>query len=205
MAALSKRSFSGRKKRGDKMLYVALAGVTCSFKKEIKPFAKYEISTRVLGWDKKWVFLVSHFITPKDKEGNRRVLAVSLSKYVFKAGRVTVDPEVVLRESGLIVGGPLREGGVVEGFPGDAKETEKNVETDGISEAFPGEARLEREVDVGPLPEASEYWTPEKVEAERLRGLKSAQHFLGLDDLLEEFREGNEEGLTHVGEFAMAC
>ncbi|MGI4816130.1 MAG: acyl-CoA thioesterase [Janthinobacterium lividum] len=41
---------------------VMLGGVTCSFKNEIKPYEAYEIWTRVLSWDKKWLYLLSHIV-----------------------------------------------------------------------------------------------------------------------------------------------
>lgn len=37
-------------------------GVTCSFKEEIRPFQSYEIWTRVLSWDQKWLYLVCHIV-----------------------------------------------------------------------------------------------------------------------------------------------
>ncbi|KAF2107870.1 hypothetical protein BDV96DRAFT_588302 [Lophiotrema nucula] len=44
------------------LFYPALGGVTCTFKKEIKPWKQYEVWTRVLSWDEKWLYLVSHFV-----------------------------------------------------------------------------------------------------------------------------------------------
>lgn len=41
-----------------------LGGTTCTFKKEIPPLAKVEIWTRVLSWDEKWIYLISHFVKP---------------------------------------------------------------------------------------------------------------------------------------------
>jgi hypothetical protein len=42
----------------------ALGGVSCSFKRQIEPYQKFEIWTRVLSWDEKWLYLVSHFVKP---------------------------------------------------------------------------------------------------------------------------------------------
>ena len=42
--------------------FVALGGVTCTFKKEIKPYQGFEIWTRILSWDRKWLYLVSHVV-----------------------------------------------------------------------------------------------------------------------------------------------
>ncbi|RFU28926.1 hypothetical protein B7463_g7413, partial [Scytalidium lignicola] len=41
---------------------IALGGVACFFQREIKPYEAYEMWTRVLGWDHKWVYVVTHFV-----------------------------------------------------------------------------------------------------------------------------------------------
>ncbi|KAF2156197.1 hypothetical protein K461DRAFT_275312 [Myriangium duriaei CBS 260.36] len=57
----SSSSSSSKKKGG---YIIALGGVACSFRKEIAPLARYEIWTRVLSWDEKWIYIVSHFVRP---------------------------------------------------------------------------------------------------------------------------------------------
>jgi hypothetical protein len=53
-----------RKRRGDEVgeLNIALGGVACFFLKEIKPYEGYELWSRVLAWDRKWVYAVTHFV-----------------------------------------------------------------------------------------------------------------------------------------------
>ncbi|KAL2430716.1 hypothetical protein ABEF95_013149 [Exophiala dermatitidis] len=41
---------------------VALGGVSCTFRKELLPYETYDLWTRVLAWDEKWVYLVTHFV-----------------------------------------------------------------------------------------------------------------------------------------------
>ncbi|KAH8814864.1 hypothetical protein F5884DRAFT_770245 [Xylogone sp. PMI_703] len=41
---------------------IALGGVACFFQREIKPYEPYEMWTRILGWDHKWVYVVTHFV-----------------------------------------------------------------------------------------------------------------------------------------------
>ncbi len=111
------------------MLAIMLGSVTCTFRREIKPYQKYEIWTRVLTWDEKWVYFVSHFVragavrkgrtftlqkrTPNASASRRggeaklddltkAVLATALSKNVLKLGRATVRPEDVWRAGGLL-------------------------------------------------------------------------------------------------------
>lgn len=48
-------------KKTDRFL-VALGGVSCHFKRELKPNEEFEVWTRVLAWDRKWIYLVSHMV-----------------------------------------------------------------------------------------------------------------------------------------------
>lgn len=83
---------------------IKLGGVTCTFKREIKPYQRYEMWTRVLSWDAKWLYTITHFVRkdPKCKDGTGIVCATAVSKCVFKSGRRTIAPEVMLRNSGLL-------------------------------------------------------------------------------------------------------
>jgi len=111
-------------------MYVALAGVMALFRREIKPFEKYEMRSRVLGWDGKWIWVVSHFVkcgsNGKDHDMSKRIYASCLSKYVCKQGRKTVPPEQVLFESGLLPPRP-------EGIPAPDYGNTANTPSDGMS------------------------------------------------------------------------
>lgn len=39
-----------------------LGGVSCTFRRAIKPYQRYEVWSRILCWDRKWVYIVSHFV-----------------------------------------------------------------------------------------------------------------------------------------------
>lgn len=41
---------------------IIFGGIQCSFRREIKPYQSYEIWTRILAWDRKWLYLVSHIV-----------------------------------------------------------------------------------------------------------------------------------------------
>jgi hypothetical protein len=41
---------------------IALGGLAASFKREIMPYEGYEMWTRVLAWDGKWIYVVTHFV-----------------------------------------------------------------------------------------------------------------------------------------------
>lgn len=110
---------------------LALGAVSCNFKRELKPFEKYELWTRVLTWDEKWIFILTHFVkagavkpntftlypeqnskkkTPQEgfqehvraMETNPAVVATALSKCVFKASRKTIPPMMMFKYSGIL-------------------------------------------------------------------------------------------------------
>ena len=111
-------------------LGLPVGGVSCTFKKELKPYEPYELWTRVLSWDKKWLYIVTHFVKAgvmmprkytlypqqngkEDKKSKTAarlddikesdaVVATALSRCVFKQGRRTISPEVMLQLSGLL-------------------------------------------------------------------------------------------------------
>lgn len=89
---LDKEGYKGRTN-------IILGSVHTSFHKEIKPYERYEVRSRVLGWDAKWVIIGSFFIRPGKTEG---LLASSLSKYVVKKARFTVPPERCFRVAGWL-------------------------------------------------------------------------------------------------------
>ncbi|KAJ5692408.1 hypothetical protein N7462_001831 [Penicillium macrosclerotiorum] len=118
--------------------YPALGGVTCTFKREITPYTPYEIWTRVLSWDTKWVYLISHFVekgagapvvfsdqpwrgAERSKSENEAVkargaskrsviYASCISKYAFKKGRITVPPAIFLEACNLLPSVNISEG-----------------------------------------------------------------------------------------------
>ncbi|KAI1802899.1 hypothetical protein F4811DRAFT_572536 [Daldinia bambusicola] len=141
---------------------LALGAVSCNFKRELRPYEEYEMWSKILTWDEKWIYIVTHFVrkdaaTPKNyslypeqspshsrrnsttttseedllrrssvesvssnnnsnksdtsNEGNsnnkpeKHIFATALSKCVFKSGRKTVSPELMLQMSGLLPSG----------------------------------------------------------------------------------------------------
>ncbi|EFE30381.1 uncharacterized protein ARB_02753 [Trichophyton benhamiae CBS 112371] len=160
-----------RPKRGyhkEKSLGIALGGVSCMFKKEIKPFQKYEIWSRVISWDEKWLYVVSYFVKDgMDKsalrpssaqsqrtgregnisslDANNYILSSSLSRYVFKDGRRTVKPQDVLVYLGL--------------YPDGNTEASEEADGDSTSESLA------------------------MFTEKRKRGLEAVRHFSEMDSL----------------------
>ncbi|MCJ1265836.1 hypothetical protein MMC22_005717 [Lobaria immixta] len=56
---------------------IHLGGVSCNFKKEIKPYEAFEVWSRILCWDRKWLYTVSHFV----KKGSVRPKGYTLQPW----------------------------------------------------------------------------------------------------------------------------
>ncbi|KAI1113561.1 capsule polysaccharide biosynthesis protein [Nemania sp. NC0429] len=157
---------------------VVLGSVQCSFKRELAPYERYEMWSRVLSWDRKWLYIVTHFVergavkpgsTPEDWA--KKIYASAVSKYVFKLGRLTVHPAAIIGASGLL---PERPGGWID----EGGATIANGRASSVEAA--AESGL-----------GSEEWDWKRTEEERRRGLEYANHFAALDGLLGEFKTGD--------------
>jgi len=213
-----------------------LGGAHCSFGREIKPYQQFEIWTRVLSWDRKWLYIISHFVKkgevqPKGwtlqpwrkLESKRRkhegvkghangnaekgpaqphpaIYASAIAKYVFKKGRLTIPPSRVLEGSGLL---PPKS--FETSAPDTMPSTTPNAQArapGGISSepAVEEHSSLESAKDLidaaSTAPGAhTEEWNWQRIEDERVRGMKLAEMFNGLDGLSGEFRGGNDHAL----------
>ncbi|KAK4139058.1 uncharacterized protein C8A04DRAFT_33486 [Dichotomopilus funicola] len=188
---------------------IGLGAVFCSFRREIGPLQGYEMWSRVLCWDRKWLYLVTHFVVkgkvkPTGWDGRRMgptrprvvrvggdgtteedfskyVIATAVSKYVFKLGRFTVHPALVLDAADLL---PPRPGGV-DGWKGGQMGTGTVTPEDlGDVDEEDGEGE----------------WDWKRVEVERRKGLLYAEHFAALDDTNGLF-DGGEDGA--IGRFPL--
>jgi len=65
------------------------------FRKELKLFQKFEIHTRMLGWDEKWIFVQHDF----KRQG--RILGSVIMRGVFRAGRDILKPSTFVEGMGL--------------------------------------------------------------------------------------------------------
>ncbi|PYH99300.1 hypothetical protein BO71DRAFT_342917, partial [Aspergillus ellipticus CBS 707.79] len=167
----------GRENAGKK-IYIALGSTFCSFKREIRPLERFEVVSRVVGWDRKWVFVLSVFVRPEGKgKGGRTVFAAAVSKYVVKKGWLTVSPERVLRAGGLLPDRMEGEGN------GDGVMVEQEQEGEGEGEEEEEEEEEEK-LKENAQSWSKDQWTWERIEQERLRGLKVVEGYAGLDEKL---------------------
>jgi len=135
---------------------VVLGSVHTNFFKEIKPYEGYEVRSRVVGWDKKWLVIGSFFVKPAKSEKEEVLFASALSKYVVKKGRFTVSPERCLVSAGWLPKRPeIGQAGpreVVEKLE-SSKATVVHAEKGGESEGDVQPASSEEVV--APAPEAA--------------------------------------------------
>ncbi|KAG9513371.1 4HBT like protein, partial [Aureobasidium melanogenum] len=206
---------------------VALGGVGCVFRKEIPPLAKYEVWTRLLSWDEKWIYLVSHIVKrgakkPSNyflqswrngkggrkpmKEGEdkiKSIYATSIAKYVVKKGRLTIAPEIVLRRSDLLPERPANQPAIptqVSDTPTpEGGEKPYMSSPENLVAQVMGQLRSENMFDKKEEAKVGEM-TWKEVEAKRLRGLEIAQHFDGLTALHGEWN-ADDNVLGEYGDF----
>ncbi|KAH1593631.1 hypothetical protein KXX34_002867 [Aspergillus fumigatus] len=192
------RELAAEGKKG--MLAAIIGSVTTSFKKEIRIFQEYEVWSRILTWDRKWLYIVTHFVQKGSAKptgyliakstrldlrrsteesrchsGQPVIFATSISKYVFKKGRLTIPPERILRASGLM--------------GQDNKEEKREVLPNNVQG------------------HTSDSGVPEDIESERLKGMKYAESWNQLDSLHEELLKQDELvngvlALNHFGDIS---
>lgn len=77
--------------------YIPVGTIQCSFRRELKLFERYTITSSVMAWDDKWLYVLLRFLLSSGK-----LCAVAVTKYVFKKkGRITMKPREYIAECGL--------------------------------------------------------------------------------------------------------
>ncbi|KAF5981213.1 hypothetical protein FBULB1_4882 [Fusarium bulbicola] len=179
-------------------LGINLGAVQTCFRREITAFKQVEMWSYVLTWDRKWLYIVTHFVPkgtalptewldprfartatrPLLKDSgdlSKKIYATALSKYVFKLKRLTVPPSTVLEEAGLL---PTRPGGWATGDH-DLEASGPDILDVGISKD--GE------------------WDWRRVEAQRRRGIELISKPNHLD-LIHDGFDGGSDGA--IGRFS---
>ena len=222
-------------KEGKGSVAIMLGGVSCNFKREIKPFEGFEIWTRILSWDRKWIYIISHFVKKgavqpggytlqpwkkiRDRKGVKAeqeesnenavdghatkaahpaTFASGIAKYVFKKGRLTIPPERILRNAGLLpprsaesetppeTSSPPFEDGVL--VPGPVQNVALSKAEDLMNSSLTVSA-------------ADKAWDWDRVEHERMRGMKIADLFNGTEALTDEFTGDKTPALGRYGDW----
>lgn len=132
----------------------------------------------------------------------KHIFATSVARYVFKKGRLTINPEIVLERSHLLpprpsgVGLPPRAESIV---PTPAAETPALNGTAASPEDVASEVSSKLGQVATETTTADDGWTWDDMERERLRGLKTASHFDALSAVHGELRGG--EVLGQYGDY----
>ncbi|KOS22751.1 Uncharacterized protein ESCO_003531 [Escovopsis weberi] len=183
---------------------IALGSVACTFKREISACRTYELWSRIACWDRKWLYIVTHFL-PKgaarptewldpgfhrvktrsssadgsgpgsDSGWEHMIHATAITKYVFKLGRLTVHPAVVLSAAGLL---PERPGGWIGG------ENSVGDEKAAARAGGPGDVA------------ADGAWDWRRIELHRQKGMQLAAQFQALDALHDTFDGGSNGAIA---------
>ncbi|KAL9086206.1 MAG: hypothetical protein Q9165_007271 [Trypethelium subeluteriae] len=164
-------------------VFPVLGAVASTFRKEIRPFARAKIWTRVLSWDSKWIYLVSHFVPEAPIRSSRAdqasaattrqplVYATCVSKIVVKQGRQTIVPDEFLAACGLLP----ESSGDGSGF-----------------EAGPASGAYSRQAPRVVLEGSQVEHTAQSVEERKRSGIALAGHIAALDDGLEWLKGPDE-------------
>lgn len=86
----------GMKRHYFEWIRAPVASTNVYYVSEIKPFQRYNVRSRIFGWDRKWIFVLTAF------ESKHGLHAYALSKFVLKQQRKTVPPVEALEVEGLL-------------------------------------------------------------------------------------------------------
>ena len=73
-------------------LYLPLASISAQFRRPLKRFQKFQLTTKISYWDEQWIY-ISHRIIRKEK-----TIAVALAKATLKKGKERIPLERVISD-----------------------------------------------------------------------------------------------------------
>ena len=197
---------------------IMLGAVECSFKREIKPYETYEMWSRILCWDRKWIYIVTHFV----KAGTVRPKSYILGdgswfgqrKYPVRKGEgdeidVDVDEKAIFASAiskyvvklGRLTVHPevmMQASGMLPPKPGGwATISGGTAEGAHMNGNANGNAN-------GAVTGGDDKWDWQRIEAENEKGLKFAEHFAALDGLQGEFSGSKKAALGRYRDFLLS-
>lgn len=195
-------TMNGLSKTPHSKFTLALGAVSCTFKKELLPYETYDMWTRILSWDEKWLYIVTHFVKKGSAIHPRRS-----SLYPEQSGRnsQTVDQDIIESkntESAATASGAAQ-------YPIAASAMSKVVFKNGRRTIKPSEmiaaSGLSRGGDKSTLDGSEEQGAKsaqaceDAVEKERERGLRLASMLANQTELEKEFDADVALGRHHDG------
>jgi Thioesterase-like superfamily len=201
------KKFSTGAERRKGMFFPALGGVTLTFKREIKPYQKYDIWTRVLSWDSKWVYFVSHFVnagsvkptTFMDHPWRNKTPSTTRSQEQSSASAPTATTPQVIIYTTCISKYAMKQGRKtippVEFLQacGLLPKITDETSVSGPSKAGEGSTlKLGKQLSAHKTTPNPEFGLLDTIEKRRREGLGVAEHVAGLDQSFDWFR-GDED------------
>lgn len=187
-------------KRG--MIAAIIGSVTTSFKKEIRIFQQYEVWSRILTWDRKWLYIVTHFVqkgsvSPRgfamDKlPRGQNSENIAGSGNVSEGGRVNPGQPVVFATA--VSKYVVKKGRFT--VPPERLLRASGLLGDGVS-PDPGMEVKDMEGPECQKDHVNGSDVRDIIEKERLKGLKYAESWAELESLHDEFL-GEEEATNGV-------
>ncbi|KAK8909744.1 hypothetical protein QC760_002432 [Botrytis cinerea] len=175
---------NGKKMRG--RWGIILGGTSCSFRKEVAPYGSYEMWSRLLCWDKKWIYIVTHFV----KKGKVKPKGYVLGDGSWFGGRnarfVAQEEEADNIEEKYILATGISVISFEWAFAGETRWMGYYECLRESTALLVGEAAKAKDKQ-NEIAEGPGAWTWEKTVAENEKGLKYAEHFAALDGLTAEF------------------
>ncbi|KAI6083563.1 hypothetical protein F4821DRAFT_244591 [Hypoxylon rubiginosum] len=160
---------------------LALGGVSCNFKREVRPYEEYDIWSKILTWDEKWIYIVTHFV--RKDAAKPRNYSLYPEQSPSQSRRNSADMSSSDKDS-------LRRASVDSESSGnsdcDEDKPEKHIFATALSKCVFKSGRRTVSPELmfqmsGLLPAGSseekefDPVTLEQIEAQRLKGLKTAQ------------------------------
>ena len=171
---------------------IALGAVSCTFRRELLPYETYDMWTRVLTWDEKWFYIITHFVKRSSKIGPEEITLYPQQQKELESnppsrkGSATSTDDAAAAVSGrknsvIDNKNPVAATAVSKIVFKDERKTITPQTMLELAEMFPA---ADKDVSSG----SEDSWTMEKMEAERLRGLEVLKHLTHQDTMEEEFQ-----------------
>lgn len=194
----------------------------CTFKREIGMYQGYEMWSRLLAWDRKWVYIVTHFVkkgTVKPKEyiltdgswfgkgkkykkvdANGKASEVSSEDLDEKAIFASAISKYVIK-LGRLTTHPevsLAASGMLPPRPGGwATMNTSGESTPETLEVSESDESTQADEDSS----SGDEWNWKRIEEMNKKGLKLVEHFAALDGLHGEFTGSKEPALGRYRDF----
>ncbi|KAI1414044.1 hypothetical protein F5Y13DRAFT_159621 [Hypoxylon sp. FL1857] len=166
---------------------LALGGVSCNFKRELRPYEEYEMWSKILTWDEKWIYIVTHFVRKDAAKPKNYSLYPEQSPSQTRRNSTDASDEDSLRRSSL---DSVSSSTSTSSSEGDEVKPDKHIFATALSKCVfkSGRKTVSPELMLqmsGLLPtgtsedKESNKVTLQEIEAQRQKGLVTAQHLAG--------------------------